>query len=76
MEPIKTTILAYMHKSGKDEHKEISLPALDRYLVYVKHEDVYVGGKLLAVVQELIDEGLVAKGTGSNILLTAQGMFA
>ena len=74
MKPIKTTILSYMHKSGKNEDKEISVPALDRYLVYVKHEDDYVGGKLLAVLQEMMDEGIITKGQGSNVLLTSQGL--
>lgn len=74
MNTIKATILAYIHKSGKDDFKEISVPALDRYLTYVKHEDEYVGGKLLAVLQEMIDEGSIVKGQGSNILLTEQGM--
>ena len=73
MDTIKTTILAYMRKSGKDASKEISVPALDRYLVYVKQEDTYVGGKLLAVLQEMMEEGLIKKGQGSNILLTEQG---
>ncbi|RZK16153.1 MAG: hypothetical protein EOO56_20615 [Hymenobacter sp.] len=70
MEPIKATILAYMRKSS---HKEISVPALDRYLVYVKQEDTYIGGNLLAVLQDMIAENLILRGPGSTILLPEQG---
>lgn len=71
MNTIKETILAYMQKSGKDASKEISVPALDRYLVYVKQEDKYVGGMLLAVLQEMIEDGVIKRGEGSNIMLSS-----
>jgi hypothetical protein len=76
METIKATILAYMHKSGKRDEKEISVPALDRYLVYVKQGEEYVGGKLLAALQAMLDEGLITKVQVSNILLTPHGQAA
>ncbi|WP_046243636.1 hypothetical protein [Hymenobacter terrenus] len=70
--PIKATILAYMRQSGRAASKEISVPDLDRYLVYVKQEETYIGGNLLAVLQEMIEEGLIKKGPGSNIVLAEQ----
>jgi hypothetical protein len=72
MEPIKNTVLTYLRKRA-NEGQQLSVPALDRYLVYVKKEEVYVGGKLLAIIQELIEDGLIAKGTGSTIVLTEKG---
>lgn len=72
METIKTTVLAYLRKRA-DEGQQLSVPALDRYLVYVKKEEVYIGGKLLAIIQELIDDGLITKGAGSTIELTKTG---
>ena len=75
MEPIKEAILAYIYKSGKDTCKEISVPALDRYLVYVKQEDTYIGGRLLAVLQEMIDENIIQKGPGSTVLLPEQDHY-
>ncbi|RZK31956.1 MAG: hypothetical protein EOO63_02785 [Hymenobacter sp.] len=70
MEDIKATVLAYLRKGEK---QEASVSALDRYLVYVKKEEVFVGGNLLAVIQEMINDGVISKGTGSVIKLTEKG---
>jgi hypothetical protein len=50
MDPIKTTVLSYLRKRAT-EGQEASVPALDRYLVYVKKEELYIGGTLLAVIK-------------------------
>lgn len=72
MKAIKNKILAYMSKAGKGKEQEVSVPALDRYLVYVEKEETYVGGELLQVIQQMIEEGTVIKAGGSVIRLTSE----
>lgn len=73
MESIKTIILSYLRKR-QAEGQEASVPALDRYLVYVKKEEVYIGGTLLTVISEMLEDGLITKGAGSIISLTEKGL--
>ena len=73
MEGIKAVILSYLRKR-QTEGQEASVPALDRYLVYVKKEELYIGGTLLGVIKEMLEEGLITKGVGSTISLTEKGI--
>ena len=72
MENIKTIVLSYLRKRT-NEGQATSVPALDRYLVYVKKEELYIGGELIAVIKEMIEEGLIINGIGSTIELTEKG---
>jgi hypothetical protein len=51
----------------------VLVPNLDRYLVYVKQENTYIGGYLLALLEEMMQEGIIAHEQGSTISLTEQG---
>lgn len=74
MEPIKAEILAYLKRAaGKSEHGDVSLVALDRYLVYVKQEETFVGKNLGRIIDELVNEELLRTSHGSYVALTERG---
>ena len=73
MEAIQSKVLALINKMGQGETKTVLLPMLDRHLVVVEKEREFIGGKLIAVIRQLIADGLLAEGEGLRISLTESG---
>lgn len=76
MKPIKQRVLTLLNQYGQGPDKMLLLPMLDRRLVMVEREKEYIGGRLVMLIREMIDEGLVLQGQGLHIGLTAQGQQA
>lgn len=73
MEAMQNKILALINQMGQGETKTVLVPMLDRHLVVVEKEREVIGSKLIAVIRELIADGLLAQGEGLRVSLTEAG---
>lgn len=69
-------VLSVVHKMGQGPTPTVVLPMLDRHLVVIEKERDIIGGKLIAVVRELLADGLLAQGDGMRLRLTDAGRNA
>lgn len=69
-------VLTIINKMGQNEAKSVLVPMLDRHLIVVEKERELIGARLIAVIRELIADGLLAQGEGLRVNLTQAGRQA